>query len=374
MNRDPLVPVLLASIAVIVYATLYPFHFSSTPGEILIWTKTEFPFHTLDVIVNLFFFLPSGLIAGCRFRKKGSMIFIVLAAFFLSASVETAQAFIVGRYSSLRDVFLNVVGAFLGALLAHLPMFDPPVFRSKLSPLLEDRGRRILMLLLLAYQFFPFLPAIRRSRLREIVGQWQHLDLFQFVVLEQFALAIFVSSLWTSTPHRKVPIVLLALAPAQLLLVNREPRLAEVLGLSIGYALSISLAVMKFKIPHHKLAMLSVAIMGFKELRPFHWHLEAINGFNWVPFQAVLSIGPSEGFRIVCLKTFVYWFTIRQICLASGWRASVVSASAALLVLAFELVQMHIPGRTPESTDALICLMGGLLFLELDKSSDDQGL
>jgi len=373
MIRNPLTQILLFIIALILYATIYPFQFESIPHELLAWTPIDSRTNFLDLILNLLFFIPLGLVAGCKWRSRSSMLWVLIASCALSTSVELLQAFIPGRYSSLKDIFINTMGSFLGLPLAHLPIFDTPVLRQKHNPLLEDRGRRIMMLLMLAYLYFPFLPQLRMIRIRLIVESWNRFDLAQFAVVEQAAIGFFVASLWSSPNGWKVQLFLLVAAPAQLLLINRFPQVDQVAGLTIGYAAGLALTLARLRVPATVLAAAATLLMAYKELRPFEWSGEKLNNFTWIPFEVIFSIGRAEGFRITCLKSFVYRFTIRQVCKVTGWSAPKVASVAAILVLLSEFAQQYIPGRTPETTDALICLMGASLFLELGKF-DDQGL
>lgn len=128
-------------------------------------------------------------------------------------------------------------------------------------------------------------------------------------------------------------------APAQLLLINRFPQVDQVAGLTIGYAAGLALTLARLRVPATVLAAAATLLMAYKELRPFEWSGEKLNNFTWIPFEVIFSIGRAEGFRITCLKSFVYRFTIRQVCKATGWSAPKVASVAAILVLLSEFAQ-----------------------------------
>ncbi|HAV65388.1 MAG TPA: hypothetical protein DCY13_23810, partial [Verrucomicrobiales bacterium] len=75
----------------------------------------------VDIIVNLTGFIPFGwlLLAdpGMRRLLRGRLIMAVLAGFLFSLGLETVQAWIPTRSSSLLDLFLNTAGTAVGALL-----------------------------------------------------------------------------------------------------------------------------------------------------------------------------------------------------------------------------------------------------------------
>jgi len=74
-----------------------------------------------DVVLNLLGFMPLGFLSALFLLQKGSPLLAVAAAlllgFVLSATVETAQAWLPMRHSSVLDLALNTLGSTLGAAL-----------------------------------------------------------------------------------------------------------------------------------------------------------------------------------------------------------------------------------------------------------------
>ncbi|MFB2585508.1 VanZ family protein [Herbiconiux liukaitaii] len=72
----------------------------------------------VDAVLNLFVFVPLGLlaaVAGARFRV------LLLLAFAATLSIEVAQyAMDAGRTADINDIITNVTGACVGWLVAHL--------------------------------------------------------------------------------------------------------------------------------------------------------------------------------------------------------------------------------------------------------------
>ena len=115
-------PLLIASVAAILAATLYPIAGAESESFVACIVCGERGI--ADVLVNIILFLPFGAAlaaGGVAVRRCG------LAAALLSASVEFAQLWIPGRDPSLGDVVSNTVGAVLGAVLvATAPYWTLP--------------------------------------------------------------------------------------------------------------------------------------------------------------------------------------------------------------------------------------------------------
>ena len=153
---------------VIAYCTLYP------------WTFVPFHEHStilegvrplvgqgdyLDLVVNLCFYLPFGVLGVLGWWKGSSTAgrWIALAAFgaALSLTLETIQAWVPGRDSSLLDILTNTMGTIAGARLGiaiagHLPSGLRQGLPSPRRPM-----PAVLIAAWLVSQWFPFLPILR---------------------------------------------------------------------------------------------------------------------------------------------------------------------------------------------------------------------
>jgi VanZ family protein len=104
--------------------TLAPFDFGGAAGELLQYRPLQRPGGPFDFALNLVLFIPFGVLAhheGQRRSLKLLPLTVIVAAvaFVLSATVECAQVFLPSRFSSLTDVFANIVGALIGAGAGH---------------------------------------------------------------------------------------------------------------------------------------------------------------------------------------------------------------------------------------------------------------
>lgn len=99
------------------------------------WTRKPLGFssqgipHWLsDVVLNVALYLPLGVLLAWTLRRRRvspstAMLSVCAASLWLSWSLEGLQTLIPGRIASLRDIFPNLAGAVIGALLAE-PMID----------------------------------------------------------------------------------------------------------------------------------------------------------------------------------------------------------------------------------------------------------
>lgn len=120
-------PLLLAVVTgLIVYVSLYPFRFAAH-GPTLLEALQAISWQRAgrgDIFNNLLLYAPFGfcatLVLEPRWGRTGGVVGAVLLGAALSLGLELWQASIPLRVSSLRDLTLNVTGAFAGALTGTL--------------------------------------------------------------------------------------------------------------------------------------------------------------------------------------------------------------------------------------------------------------
>ncbi len=117
----------LAWVALIVYASLFPFTGWRWPPGAQFADVLRLPWSrwigSFDVVSNLLGYLPLGLFAGLALRRSGSrwravLPRVAMLAAALSYTLEVTQHLVPGRAPSLLDWELNTAGAVLGALVA----------------------------------------------------------------------------------------------------------------------------------------------------------------------------------------------------------------------------------------------------------------
>ena len=126
-HRSASVPLLLAWLGLIIYASLYPFSgWRWPPGAaltdllVLRWPRYFIGF---DIVANLLGYMPLGFllcVLGWRRGQAGvkGLLLAVLCGAALSYAMECTQYLLPQRVSSLLDGLLNAVGTAIGGLLA----------------------------------------------------------------------------------------------------------------------------------------------------------------------------------------------------------------------------------------------------------------
>jgi VanZ family protein len=118
-------PLALSYVALIIYASLYPFTDWRDQGVVpWFFLTAALPRYwtAFDVISNVLGYMPLGFLLALTAlrtgRQRRAIVVSVLAAALLSFLMESLQSFLPDRVASNLDLILNVAGALLGALVA----------------------------------------------------------------------------------------------------------------------------------------------------------------------------------------------------------------------------------------------------------------
>ena len=125
LQKSVAVPLSLALISLIVYASLYPFtDWRDQDISPLTFLTAPWPQYLVgfDVSVNVVGYLPLGFLLALVFMRRGHAGWAVVGAVAggaaLSLCMETLQSYLPSRIPSNVDLALNIVGTFAGACLA----------------------------------------------------------------------------------------------------------------------------------------------------------------------------------------------------------------------------------------------------------------
>jgi glycopeptide antibiotics resistance protein len=170
-------PLLLAAVvALIVYVSLFPFRFATDgPSMVealgrLTWARAG----RSEMLNNVLLYLPFGFCAALlvepRFGRFTGLVIATLAGAMLSLCMELLQASVDVRVSSLKDLSLNSLGAFVGAILGS----TWHALGARMAPQSTPQGRSravvvaILVLWFLA-RLWPLVPDIGLRQLKSAV-------------------------------------------------------------------------------------------------------------------------------------------------------------------------------------------------------------
>lgn len=125
-NPRPVHVFLILYAGLIAFGSLYPFSgfmaLQDWAGEFITAPLPRFVTRN-DITTNLFAYLPLGYALAIRFARPGHHLLVILAAttvgFLYSLCMESLQQLLPGRIASNLDLFLNGVGAAIGALFAQ---------------------------------------------------------------------------------------------------------------------------------------------------------------------------------------------------------------------------------------------------------------
>lgn len=374
---------LLLAIALIVYGSLYPWHFDfarggADPLGVLLgaWPRHINRFLLRDAAVNLLLYFPLGMAAVLaavrRHSRAAAWGAAVLIAVALSAGIEMLQIYDPGRVCSLFDVLCNVLGAAGGAAAALL-------FRPELESLARRRpGRQARAAVLLlgcwaGFQLYPLFPMLSRTRLR---AEWALLARPASIAAvevwasaaEWFAAALLMEALLGRMRARWLLAAMVCL-PLRLFMAGRTLALSEVLGAALALLLW---SVLREKLRLRAALWMLASAIVLRELAPFRFS-ELPSRFSWIPFGATLDSENFSAVLVIFRKAFEYGAAV-WLLRARGvsYAPAGVTVAAALAVL--EAAQRYLPGRTPEITDSVLALLLALVLWRLSDSRSRRGL
>ncbi|MDT3677861.1 MAG: VanZ family protein [Burkholderiaceae bacterium] len=329
-----------------------------------------------DALANLVAYVPAGLLAASLAASfKGAAVRLVawLVVVMFSLSMEVAQACLGGRVSSWIDWATNSAGATLGFVAL-------PAAAALLQSLSRRKGRGVRAALpvtlaawlvvgtWLATSTVPWRFTLDVGTIRAnlaFLGVAPSLDAWA-VARHAFAWMAVAAALRALVARRRsasvalVATIALAIG-AQVLLEWRALSWSELAGVTLGAAVSLVLLVpgSDGRLARIAPALAFVSVLVY-ELAPGHpgW---AIGGrFSWWPLVGRGSLLAALDFTLYfCWFAFVLVLALRW--MGTRARSTVVVGSLAVAVLlALELAQRAIPGRTADTSPALIV---GLAFV-----------
>jgi len=179
----PIVPLLLAYLLAIVYASLEPFEgWRWSLDPLFGFVIAPWPRYTIasDIVLNIVAYLPFGALLYVALQPKlspaGALWLAILLSAALSFTLESIQMFLPARIASNVDLLTNIIGAAIGALAAKA-LWQPPSY-APLSAIvrrwlradgLGDAGATVISLWIVT-QLYPVPFALGTGDLREVLN------------------------------------------------------------------------------------------------------------------------------------------------------------------------------------------------------------
>src|SRR6202022_5013250 len=115
-----------------------------------------------DFIANIFLYLPLGFFLSLALAGSGRalprILLVTLAGGALSTTMELTQYYIAGRVSAADDVYANLIGTLLGAIVGNFAGGN--FLWLPIRELAANRVPSLLLALWLAYPLYPYVPAL----------------------------------------------------------------------------------------------------------------------------------------------------------------------------------------------------------------------
>jgi VanZ family protein len=359
-------------IAILIYGSFFPFGYIEQPHpgralHALLATWHAWP-GRIHFTTNVVMYIPLGffaILALPRQKAAWRIVQVSVAGLALSFAIEWAQYFAEGRDSELADVYGNLLGTFLGALagtfVAH---------RMERVSRSENAPRPFVLLLLvcwLGFRLFPLAPAFDWDK---YTAAWKPLlqspgpaplDLFRQAAT-WLAIGLLCEGAFGKRHARSAPVFLFVMVLlGRTVVAELVVTPAEVWGGALGLLLWI-VVVSRLRLRAVLVAAIFTGAVILQALEPFTFRTPA-RAFGMVPFRSFIETPTEIGVRSFLEKVFAYGALVWLIARA-GFAVRVAAILGGALVLGLRWLQVYLPGRSAEVTDAvMLLLIAALMYL-----------
>ena len=360
-------------VAIIIYGSLYPFSFRTPaygigPVRKLIESWAEAP-HRGDFLANIMFYLPLGFFGVLAIAGRGrvflALALAIITGVLLSISMELTQYYVRGRVTAADDVYANVIGTALGAVVGGITHgnFRWPLLRDITS----NRVPSLLLAVWLGYRLFPYVPTVDLHKywnaLKPIVlyPSLSGYDLFRYTATWLTLGALIEAIAGSKRVWLLFPLFIGSVLVAKVVIVDKTLSAAEIVGAGLALAAWLTLAVSvgaRFRVTF--VALLFSASVIAERLAPFEFTARA-RQFGWVPFLSFMYGSLEVGIMSFFEKTFLYGSLIWLLG-ETGLRLGTSAVLVAMMLFTTSWVETWLPDRSAEITDALMALLTGAII------------
>jgi VanZ family protein len=358
---------------VIVYGSLYPFEFREPDGGLgpfttLILTWNVRPAGLGDLGANILLYFPLGFFGALSIRGgKGfgnRLIFPIVLGLALCVGMELLQYYDVGRVTNFSDVYLNTSGTALGALAGLIVGTD---FRWPYAQkLFAEPIPCLLFIAWLGYRLFPYVPTTDLHKywdaLKPVVltPSLSPYDLFRYTVMWLTISHIVEAIVGQSRSRVLIPGIVAGTFAAKIMIVTKVLTVAEILGAILAFSLWIVVLRASTRVRFAAAAVLLAALVVAERLQPFYFS-PFENHFGWIPFLSLMEGSLEVNIQSFLEKFFLYgslMWLLTMSCMRLSGAAILVSAT----LFATSMVEIYLPNRSAEITDAVMALLIAAMF------------
>lgn len=375
---------LLGVVVLIMYGSLYPFHFKSDAVAGGFW-------HALDQlswaragrgdrISNVLLYLPLGfclfLSLNRKYGRRTSLLLATLLGSALSLTMEIAQIYVSVRVPSFMDLSLNAAGSLIGATagLAWGTIVGWMHFPSRAEKPVGDPAAVLVVGLWLAWRLAPFIPHFDLGKLKaalrplfdpqfDVTATFMYLA-YWLIVSE--ALAALVSK-----PHllEALLVLIASVLVGRLIVANQAFVASELLALVI--LLPLLVFIMRLTPQPRRLLLLLMLLIAFAidRLGPFQFAAGA-GGFSLWPFPGHLdswsvahitdAIASTDVVQVFG-RLFLFGALLWALC-ETGISMTVAAMTMVMLVTLTEISRLWLVGGSASITSPLLALLVGATF------------
>ena len=377
----------LAYVALLIYASLFPFSGWTAPAKPFGFLAPAWPHHwrRVDILINVLAYVPLGLLLARWWSRRTQPSLIVLATLTgaaLSFGVESLQQLLPSRVASLTDVVSNTLGTLAGVAVASFVRSDS-LTGTAFTQWRERRFRpgRLADLGLIAIgiwmlsQLVPLVPSLDVGELRHGIsplwGTLHQPDRFAFGQWAAYAANIAGLALLARTlarPARPVSLPFFGFVACVLILkvpvIMRQLSLEAVAGAFAAAVLTAPMSGMRLKAIARTGAFFVLVGFVIAELAGAPTGIR--HAFAWVPFSAQME-NPLIGMASILENIWpaaALAYLIRFASPSHRRRLPTWIGGVALTALVFglEWYQQFVPGRIGDITTVLLMAATWALF------------
>jgi VanZ family protein len=354
----------------IVYGSLFPFAFD--------WSRADGPLEALthlgfarttrgDIAANLLLYFPAGLLLAWLLALRMGALAAILATaiigLLLSFSIELLQFFEPKRVASLTDMLLNAAGTLAGALAGLVGVHGRSRLRSGwLAVALREPIAVALVVCWLLVRLLPLAPTLdvqkwRNAREPLATAPW-------WVPLESARLFVawtVVGYAASAAGRRRLDwawlFVIAAIAVlGRIVIIGKVLMPAEVAAIAVSIPAALILA--RLGTTGASILAWSIAALAIvRGLEPFTFAIDT-RAIALAPFGTGLA-GSSEMALPVLLDKVFFSASLVWLLTRAGHSMLWATILAMGLLLGIEVLQVWLPGRTPNVTDPLLAVVAG---------------